>query len=166
MKKLKHEEDETLPDVLRGMKGSNPFKIPHNYFRELPDQIMSRISREDIQVDDSPRWINLIERWKIWLHPGPVWALVAIVLAAGIFLFRNPQPVMMPVDAIISDAITSVEIAEYVRHHIDDFEESDFYINDPESLDILGDTFQSGDIDPILKDLMDQIDIETLQRIL
>ncbi len=55
MKKLKHEEDENLPDVLRGMKASNPFKIPHNYFRELPDQIMSRISREDIQVDDSPR---------------------------------------------------------------------------------------------------------------
>ncbi len=74
---------------------------------------------------------------------------------------------MRPVgDTNISDAITSVEIAEYVRHHIDDFEESDFYINDPESLDILGDTFQSGDIDPILKDLMDQVDIETLQRIL
>lgn len=162
MKKLKHEEDETFPGVLKERKGSNPFKVPHNYFEELPDQIMSHINRENTVVGDSPRWIDLIERWKTWLNPRPVWILVAILLAAGIFLFRNPQPVIMPV----GNAITSVEIAEYVRHHIDDFEESDFYINDPESLDILGETFQSGDVDPILKDLMDQVDIETLQRIL
>ncbi len=162
MKKLKNEEDETLPDVLRRMKGSNPFKIPHNYFQELPDQIMSRIHQENTPVDDTARWIALIERWKTWLNPRPVWALVTIVLVAGIFLFRNPQPVLMP----FGDAITSLEIAEYVRHHIDDFEESDFYINNPESLDILGEDFQSGDVDPILKDLMDQVDIETLQRIL
>lgn len=162
MKEQWQEEDETFPGVLGEIKGRNPFKIPHNYFQELPDQIMNRINRENAPAEDSPRWIDLIERWKIWLNPKLVWTLVAFVLAAGIFLFRDPQPVIMPV----GDAITSVEIAEYVRHHIDDFEESDFYINDPESLDILGETFESGDVDPILKDLMDQVDIETLQRIL
>ncbi len=161
MKKEKMDR-ESLPPFLEEIRKDNPFKTPHNYFRELPDEIMERVGEVQRSRTETGRSRDWWKSWIIGVRLQPAWAMAIIIVIAGVFLVQIPQPGSVPVGG----NLTSGEIAEYVQLHIDDFEESDFYQADAIEMDLLGETLESGAIDPILEDIMDDLDLETLQRVL
>lgn len=161
MKKEKMDR-ESLPPFLEEIRKDNPFKTPHNYFRELPDEIMERVGELQRSGTKTTRSKDWWKSWIIGVRLQPAWAMAIIIVIAGVFLVQIMRPDSIPV----GEDLTSGEIAEYVQLHIDDFEESDFYQEDAIEMDILGETFESGAIDPILEDIMDDLDLETLQRVL
>lgn len=163
MKIEDHFNEEKLPDFLEEMRGENPFKTPHNYFRGLPDQIMQRIQEEKSQTQPDSWWNSLANIVQKALIPKPVWALAMVLIVGGYFWMNNAN--QLHIQDLESD-FTSGELAQYIQEHIDDFEVSDFYVHDFEDVDILGESMQDAEIEPLLDDLMEDIDLETLQRIL
>jgi hypothetical protein len=161
MKKEKMDQ-ESLPSFLEELRKDNPFKTPHTYFRELPDEIMGRVGEVKRSGTETGRLKDWWEKWIIGARLQPAWVIAIVIVISGVFLLQIPQPDSIPVGG----DLTSGEIAEYVQLHIDDFEESDFYQADAIEMDILGETFENGVIDPILEDIMDDLDLETLQRVL
>lgn len=160
MKTNKNKEEERLPDFLQEIKGDNPFRIPHNYFREFPEQIMEQIQKEKEARSQNAWWRFLVSRWDALSLPKPALALVMVLLISAIFWFNNSQ------NLSLEENFTSMEIAQYVQEHIDDFEVSDFYVQELEGIDILGEEWKADEMEPILDDLMEDMDLETLQRIL
>ena len=162
MKNSNQFEAEELPDFLQEMRRDNPFKTPHNYFNALPEQIMQRIQEESTRTSQK-WWQVLYTKWQSRLSPKPAWALAIVVIVAGLVFYNIPNT---DSTQMLAGDFTSVEIAQYVQNHIDDFEVSDFYAQDMDDMEILGETIETDEIDPLLDDLMDDIDLETLQRIL
>jgi hypothetical protein len=153
---------ERLPDFLREMRRDNPFVTPHNYFKELPDQIMARI-QSDKSRKQIPKWQQLLPIIDWIFRPKPAWAMATVIVVAGLLYVNLPNPVA---DVSFNQEFSTTDIAQYVQTHIDDFEESDFYRQGFEASDILGESLSTEDIDPIFNDLIDDLDLETLQRIL
>lgn len=153
---------ERLPDFLKEMRNDNPFVTPHNYFKELPDQIMSRIQSENSrrQVPKGQQLLSFFGRIFI---PKPAWALATVIVVAGLFYINLPRPA---VTMSFEEEFSPNDIAQYVQNHIEEFDESDFYHLDFEASDVLIETLDPEEIDPIFDNLIDDIDLETLQRIL
>jgi hypothetical protein len=156
------ENDEKLPDFLRELRKDNPFVTPHNYFKELPDKIMTRIQSDKSRSQVS-KWDQILMSVdRIFLHK-PVWSLATVIILAGLLYLKQPQPSN---EISFDQEFSAIDIAQYVQTHIDDFDENDFYIHDPENLDLLGESIDSEDLDPNFDDLINDFDLETLQRIL
>ncbi|MBK8502739.1 MAG: hypothetical protein IPL46_11255 [Saprospiraceae bacterium] len=151
-----------LPDFLREMRNDNPFVTPHNYFKELPDQIMSRI-QSDKSGRQVSKWAQLLMAIDRIFIPKLAWALATVIIVTGLFYLNLPRPVATE---SFNQEFSATDIAQYVQTNIDDFDESDFYDHDLEAFDLLGESINNEDIDPIFHDLLDDIDLETLQRIL
>lgn len=163
MKLEDHFNEEKLPDFLEDLRGENPFQTPHNYFKGLPDQIMQRIQEEKSQSQPDKWWHSLTKILQSTLVPKPVWAIATVLVVGAYFWMNNVN--QLNINDLESD-FTSVELAQYIQDHIDDFEVSDFYVHDLEDVDILSESMQDAEIEPLLDDLMEDIDLETLQRIL
>ncbi|MCB0684873.1 MAG: hypothetical protein KDC53_00060 [Saprospiraceae bacterium] len=163
MKNSDHFDERKLPDFLEDLRKENPFTTPHNYFDALPDQIMQRIHEENSRSLKNSWWEELLSRWNLMLNPSPAWALAMVLIMGTVFWISNPNN---HGTELLQDHFSANEIAEYVQNHIDEFEVSDFYAQDVDDIDILSETLRSDEIDPIFNDLMDDIDLETLQRIL
>ena len=161
MKKINQFEEERLPGFLEDLKKDNPFKTPHNYFNTLPDQIIQRLQDEQNKGHQS-WWQALLARWPV-LNPKPVWALATMLIIISLFWVNTQNPDSA---ATLVEDFSPVEIAEYVQNHLDDFEVSDFYAQDIDNIDILGETMEMEELEPLLEELMDDIDLETIQRIL
>ena len=160
MKEEEKMKDDRLPDLLQGTKKHNPFQIPHNYFREFPDQLMEKIIEESEKKNRESWWQSIFTRWHLALSPKPIMALGVMAVVAALFWLSRPGT------SSLQDEFTSGEIAQYIQEHIDDFEVSDFYVQDLEGIDILAEEIEGDDVKPILDDLMEEMDLETLQRIL
>ncbi len=152
--------EEDTPDFLQGLKEENPFVVPHNYFKTLPDQVLDRL-REGEESQVQQRVWPVLERWLIALwSPRPALALATVLLAIGAFVFWPSGTE----DAWMAADFSSDEILQYVSQNLDDFEAIDLY--DGGELDLLGEIISADDVDPYLEDLLEDVDIETLQDIL
>lgn len=160
MKEEEKMKEDRLPDLLQRTNKHNPFQIPHNYFREFPDQLMEQIFEESLKKNRESWWQSIFKRLHLALNPKPIMALGMMVLVAALFWLSRPGT------SSLQDEFTSGEIAQYIQEHIDEFEVSDFYVQDLEGIDILAEEFDGDDVEPILDDLMEEMDLETLQRIL
>ena len=158
----KNQSHERLPEFLEEMRKDNPFVTPHNYFKELPDQVMVRIQSEKSRSKASNLHQVLSVFDRIFI-PKPAWTLAAVIIVASFFYMNRPRPAAI---TLIDQEFTSADLAQYVQTHIDDFDESDFYYQGFEGTDLLAETLDPEDIDPIFNDLIDDIDLESLQRIL
>ena len=161
--KKQYNKNEDLPEFLRELQGENPFVTPHNYFRELPDQIMQRLHEETRETPQRSIFEMLQLRLQALLTPQPAWALALVVVVAAVFFFDRETPHEF---ASVGNEMSTEEIATYVKSNIDDFDEFDFYVTETAEIDILGETLESLEVESLMDGLMDEMDLETLQRIL
>ena len=88
------EELEGIAPELSRLKRKDSFEAPANYFEELPSAVQDRI------IANKPkRETVFLRRWV------PAFAVLLILLTAGLFLFRNTgtQPVVQPVAQVPAD---------------------------------------------------------------
>jgi hypothetical protein len=163
MKNQDKRPEEGIPEFLQGLKKQNPFITPHNYFKDLPDLIMQRIQKEAEQKITPSVFEVLWGFLRPFLTPKPAWALALVVIVAGIsFLdLEKPENALS-----LEDDVSMEEISNYVQLHLDEFEEDDFYTTEVAEIDILGESLDLEQMDPMFDGLIDDIDLETIQRIL
>ena len=79
-------EQNNIPEDIRGVSNQNPFRVPMNYFEELPMRIQERL-------DDGRKGIKVIEM----LRPRLAYAaMIAILITIGFLgiryiMFNNTQ---------------------------------------------------------------------------
>lgn len=96
---------------LKEQEGKASFRVPPNYFRDLPDEVMRRIEREETSRS-APR--------RIRRHLGYVLAVAAtgllVIIAAALLrqTSASPSPELV--------ALSEEEISRYINAHIDAFD--------------------------------------------
>lgn len=107
-------------EELRNKYGNkNPYKVPENYFEELPDKLMARIADQD-QAPVQPTKHLFFNRFKPLLH---VAAVVAIICAATyIFIQPNVKKAQNQWQSI-ADNISADEMDDLC----DDLDDDDIY---------------------------------------
>ena len=163
MDKNKNEGAE-LPKFLEKLKEENPFIVPHNYFRELPDEILGQIKKEEMAASAKLSWSARLKTYlQLLLLPRPVLAIVTVaLLIGGLFWWSQNQP-----ETLLATAdFDQEEILSYIQQNLDEFNESDFYTDDAAAADLLQESFDDDDLIPLLEELIDEVDVETLEDIL
>ncbi len=163
MKEIEREEFE-LPPILKERKDENPFVIPHNYFKGLPDEILERVKEESSH--DSISWTaKLSSGLFTLLQPRVVLAFASIaIVVAGMFWWAQSS---MTSDELLATAdFDQEELATYIFDHLDEFNESDFYTDEAAALDPMEESFDEQNVDPLLDELIDDFDMESLKDLL
>ena len=119
MDKNKFNEDH-LPTFLKEMKKENPFQVPHNYFKQLPDRIMEEIIKEDQSKSSGQQaWWQQVEEIfaKLWA-PKPILALASLLMLLGVWFFWPSQS-----QTDLFAEFSQDEIQQYVLENLDEFDE-------------------------------------------
>lgn len=149
-----------LPNLLEAYQERNPFVVPHNYFKELPDKVLDRIKEE--KPSSLLFRLNIVlQQWAQRAILRPALAVASVVVIISVFLLWPNSA-----DQIAMPQLTQDEVMDYVISNIDEFEEEIFYIEEASDLDLLGESLEGDDLEELLDDLLDDIDEETIQNIL
>jgi hypothetical protein len=116
--KRKQEIRDELQEIAQGLSKVKPedgFVTPHNYFRELPDQVMTKITAQEIQPESKWGFLYMIRR------PAFAVAFGSIVLGVlAISLLLRPPVSRQPLAEITAD-----EAVSYVLNNLQDFSSED-----------------------------------------
>ncbi|MDH3650385.1 MAG: hypothetical protein OEQ53_11920 [Saprospiraceae bacterium] len=157
----KSEKDrDELREFLKDLPRENPFVVPHNYFKDLPNAVLDRIREED-EKRKSPSFWEQLESWWMSKLVKPALALI-VFIAVGVYIL---WPTEYSVDLMTTE-LTEQEIRNYVIHNLDEFEEDFFYLSETEGLDILSESFGDEEVEILWEELIEDLDAETLQNIL
>ena len=167
MERNKKQEEPEIPEIIKPLRKENPFVIPHNYFRELPDEVMRRIHEEDQRVAYAPK--SWLERLNLWMGPlvstRPALALAMVVLTVGAFVWFGQD--RSDEHALAAGSFEQAELVAYIQEHLDEFDESDFYSDDAAGMDHpLRDDIDESELAPFLDDIIDEVDIGELEDLL
>ena len=181
MKKNKTEVIEELeniaPFLSKIKKEKEAFDVPENYFKELPDQILSQIdfSKNNTFAKKSKfsffqkRYNQLLERLAIFFQPKMAMGFsVAIILGCGIYFFSESSEFKLantftPLE-ILDKTISDAQLAEYIKLNIDDFEEELLF--DFVNFDMDESELDESEIGEYLDEIIDQIDESDLDNFL
>ncbi len=114
-------ELEDIAPFLAGLKKENPFKVPANFFEQLPDQIMEQARLTPVErLPPKTSWLDrLIASFAFMLRPQVAFA--AICLAAltwtVIFMMQPDQ-----VDQGLANDSFLVDADNYIAANIDEFD--------------------------------------------
>lgn len=172
MKDIKKEIQEELKNLapsLSKMEKKNRVEVPENYFKELPDQILSqldfpKVTTEDKTVDIGWREL-LMEKISLFFQPRIAmgFAMVTLLMFSFYFLTKNATTTAIPFAEISED-----EMEAYVKENIEDFEEDmifDFVAeNEANNFDGLG--IGEEDLDEYMNDIIEDLDDEDLEDFL
>ena len=96
------------------------FRVPHNYFKELPDRVWNRLQVEQTApVSLWERLQDLIWPQKGRFYPALAFASVLLLIVAGV-LYTKPQVTQDPLASVTQD-----EALEYVLDNLQDFSSED-----------------------------------------
>ncbi|MDX1477986.1 MAG: hypothetical protein R3301_09805 [Saprospiraceae bacterium] len=142
-----------------------PWQVPHNYFRELPDAVMHRIRDEAARPGLVARFQQEVAGWLASLRQPRVALVYASVLAlvvAAVFI----QPFAGPGDGLLADIPTD-EALEYVLNNLDDYAPSEIYaLGDPGALNFADlQDLSDQELDEALDVILDDLDTESLEEI-
>ena len=165
------EELEQLSPLLAKMKEEDPgFRVPENYFQQLPDEIMARMEQEKSQ-EASPSiqaswWDQFLHSLQFLLQPRYAMALAAILLliVAGIWWLRPTETVYT--GDIAWNKVSSEEITNYIANNIQDFEAELLFKATPglDQQSILhGTDIDNATLDNYLEDIIDDLEVEDLE---
>ncbi len=164
--KKDHQREPELPEQLKSKRTENPFVVPHNYFRELPDEIMRAVQEDQSAIANRPGWAHYFSSWlRTWLTPRPVMAMATLVLLlGGVFWWTANAP---DDDLLTMEEFEQHEIMQYIEKHLDEFDEADFYTDDAAAMDHpLQELIEVDELQPYLDDIIEDVDIEALGDIL
>ena len=164
-KKEIQEELEALSPSFSKMKKEDVFKVPANYFDNLPNQIFAELDldKEEIIVEQQPSWWNAVmDNVMQLLQPRiAIGFATLLLLIASVFYFKNAETVVAPLLA----ELTTEEVEAYVLENIDDFEEELFYEIAAETESLNYDSDQQ-EFDSYLEEMVDELDDDMLEELL
>jgi hypothetical protein len=102
------------------------FKVPKNYFKTLPDQVLEQIKPQPFPAKQ-PNWLEeLALFFQSLFQPryAVAFASAAILLAAAYFCFLREKPVepSQPVAEVKLEDIPDGAIQEYISNNIEDLD--------------------------------------------
>jgi len=170
MKKNKKEiqaELEALAPSLSKMEKEEVFKVPENYFDNLPDQILKELAlgEEPVLVEKHPRWwTQLMDNLMMLMQPRIAVGLasLALLLTSAFYLMDNNGGVIYSPHTELS----SLEAENYVLENIDDFEDDLLYEIALESDLVENNNLEDQELDNYLDEIIDEMDDETLEEFL
>lgn len=135
---------------------SEGFKLPEGYFEELQQALKTKLN----EPKPAPRIVKIPSRR--WLS---VAASVLVVLLAGWYYFgpETNESTLEP---------SRIELANYVQDHLDDFElellSKYVFQQQTPGMQLLPtkDPFETEEMDELIDDLIDEVDLSTLEELL
>ena len=171
---MKNKEDlkkelEGLSPFLVSQKGrEDGFRVPQDYFKSLPDEVMDRIREKPVPVaEPKPHWLDtLASGLQSLFQPryALAFATVAVLVVAGIYLFKGGNGENCPPGQLA--CIPDEAIENYVYENIDEFDsglfEQHFVNRDAPSLPDL----ELEEMEEYLDRELDNIDLDDLEDLL
>lgn len=163
---IKSELKEIAPSLADKLGQKDGFQLPDNYFTFLTESVMEQVTLEPTPIQ--PRAKSGLRKFSLLYNYKLIGSLAAIIVVAfavfSIFLSEGHQQ-----ESIVLADISPEEAALYIENHIEDFEESLFIAVTPEE-SILEDQeqlyFNESEINEYLEDIIEEIDEETLEKLL
>jgi hypothetical protein len=120
---LREELKEMSPFLLYMKRKNEGFKVPKDYFRILPDELLERVRQEAKPVPARRSWLEQFAGFfQSLLQPRYAVALVtvAVLLAAGIFLLKpdTPPTANLPLVNVTLDDISDETLQAYIYENI------------------------------------------------
>lgn len=102
------------------------FKVPKNYFKHLPDEVMRKAKQPEFATAPLPTWVERLEQFVVGLFQ-PRYALafaavLALVVAGVHFFGKNEGEAMQPIASVQLSDISDDELFAYVSENIHDFD--------------------------------------------
>jgi len=163
MKKDKHiqKELQALAPALSKMKKDNPFKVPIDYFIELPQEIRKQTIEQKNPISFLDLMLQLLKQHKYAVSLS----MISILVLLGLFMFKQQDSSFKQLSL---DKISQQEINQFIAYNIDEFDE-DMILQTAlvdEETDIY-DLQSHDELDEYIEEyLINEIDEETLEEIL
>lgn len=172
------EELKKLSPFLLDMKDKGEgFKVPKNYFKSLPDEVLKQIQETPNPVVAKPK-MNLLDecifyiKWLMKPQRAMVLAAAVVLIIAGVFLFNDgavsdENTLVSEETTIQLEELSMEELEAYVHNNIEEFGE-EIFVEAGESLekDPLIFDFDAEADDAIINDLLDEMDLSDFEDIL
>lgn len=176
----KHSDMSEEQGIQEELKGASPFlsrlkaedkgdgfTVPPVYFRELQENVIRRTARQPAAPGRWARWQQALDHLLPRMHPVAVLAGLALIVAGvGWMTLRSTTPSSQQ---MLADA-SQEELQVYIEDHTHAFT-TDLILEvaeDEAEIDLLlpVDEFSEEEADRLLKDLLEEMDENTLQEIL
>lgn len=156
----KHDED--IPEFLRELKHDKPFATPPNYFRNMQDEVMTRIGNENAASVNVSLWEQLVQSIQgAWLRPAMAFGAVAVLIVASFILSGDRQGG----ELALSEEFSQEQLEQYLLANLDEFDEAYLYQEEITAIDWIEETEISEESEEIWEGLLDDLDEQTLQEI-
>ncbi|MEN0006002.1 MAG: hypothetical protein AAF798_17765 [Bacteroidota bacterium] len=122
---INKELNELSPFLAKLKKEPDGFEVPHNYFKALPDEIMSRIEAEEQSSRSEAPGFSWLQQWQAalqgLLQPQYAMALASVVLLlVATWWWFAPNSAMAEQENVFA-TLSEEEILNYIDDHIDTF---------------------------------------------
>ncbi len=151
------------PSILKKIGNKNPFEVPEGYFDTLADAILDQVDKEKdaLPAEGEIRRLN-----RPWRKPLSYAAAIALTLIVTFFLLQDRQLPEPPNTDWVSE-VSLDEIESYVLENLYEFEEGDFLNEDLDlETDLLEGSFEEGELESLMPEILDDIDMETIENML
>lgn len=164
-----NKELEELAPLLRELKAKGDgFRVPKNYFRNLPDEVLEKARQEGLVAAPWPRRLLrslevLLRNLMLQLLARPAWALAGVavlVLALGVLIF----PLTPPTQTASLDEVPTEAIARYLNAHIEEIDESLLLSTDSELGEKLPAAPQIAPEDQMIDRLLEEVDLTEMEE--
>lgn len=169
------EELEGSPFLQKMKSKGEGFKVPANYFKNLPDEVWKQVKPV---APPKESWLDRVELFlqNLW-QPRYALALAAVaaVVVAAVCFFKEktPESASQPIAAVRLEDISDEELNAYVSNNIGDFDRTLFTENDlaeqeaepqPQPPDPAKPNLE--EMEEYLDEVIDEIDVEDLEELL
>jgi hypothetical protein len=161
-KEIIKELEEISPELLK-FKEEKGFAVPHNYFKNLPGNVLNRLDQETNRGPlNHSSWIEILIGRLYQPKTGLAFAALTMILLTVFFLLQKPK------EQDLFAEITIDEAYQYVANHMEEFDETLFYSLDlPQDFSVDGFNYDDAEVDEWIDDLIedlieDQKDLEDL----
>ncbi|MBI5914069.1 MAG: hypothetical protein HY842_01730 [Bacteroidetes bacterium] len=172
------EELEGSPFLQKMKDKGEGFKVPANYFKNLPDEVWKQVKPA---APPQESWLDKAELFLLFLQnlwrPRYVLAVATIaavaVAAVCFFAEKTPGNESQPIAAVRLADISDEELQAYVSDNIGDFDRALFTENDLAEQEVEPHPQQPAPAKPNLEEMekyldevIDEIDVEDLEKLL
>lgn len=147
--------------ILKKIGNEDPFKVPEGYFENLSDSILGKVEGEISSQAPKGRIVRFRSTWR---KPLRYAAAIALMLAISVFLVQDRLSTDQGETDWASE-ISAEEIETYVLENLYEFEEGDFLSQDLNlEKDLLENAFDDEELEALLPEMLDDIDMETIEN--
>ncbi len=170
---LREELEEFSPFLQKMKERDEGFKVPKDYFKSLPDEVLGKIQPE---LPAQHSWLDDLTAFvqRLW-QPRYALALatVAVLVVAAVWIFDQNKHTGMqqPVADAMLESISDEALQNYVSENIGEFDrelilEMQYAGKDAKSMPELAPQAGTDELEQYLDDIIDEIDLEDLEDLL